>query len=404
MTDEVEPATAEVDTAPMEIIEVPGNIDFRFTTVISKVYYDNLEIDNLKGLIIVKDKAVKMEKLGMNLLDGSFILSGEYNTADLKNPFVNLDFNAQGIDIPKATAAFATVEKIAPVAKNATGKISLGMTFNSFLTQDMSPVMNSIEGKGKLSSDQIGLKSTPTFTKLGEALKTDVFNNMVLKNIAISFVIEKGNLSVEPFDTKLSDATLTISGQQSLDNTLDYSINIAAPRKMLGLENQAVNNLYAGAASKGLNITPAESINVLAKVTGPINDPKVSLDLKESAKQAAQAIKEEVKKVVETKIEDTKVKAREEADKIMKEAEKQAAVIKSEGKKLADAARSEARSGAEKLEKEAKNPLAKAAAKKSGEKIISEGDKKAQNIEKEADNKANKLLQEAKTRSDKLLQ
>ena len=165
MSSEEEPATAEADTAPMKIIEVPGNIDFRFTSAISKVYYDKLEIDNLKGLIIVKDKAVKMEKLAMNLLDGSFTLSGEYNTADLKNPFVNLDFNAQGIDIPKTTEAFATVEKIAPVAKNATGKISLGMTFNSFLTQDMSPVMNSIEGKGKLSSDQIRTEKYPIIHK-----------------------------------------------------------------------------------------------------------------------------------------------------------------------------------------------------------------------------------------------
>jgi hypothetical protein len=404
MSSEKETTTAEADTAPMKIIDVPGNIDFRFTSAISKLYYDKLEIDNLKGLIIVKDKTVKMEKLSMNLLDGSFLLSGEYNTADLKNPFVNLDFNAQGIDIPKTTQAFATVEKIAPVAKNATGKISLGMTFNSFLAQDMSPVMNSIEGKGKLSSAQIGISSTPSFTKLGEALKTDVFKNMVLKNIAISFEIEKGNLKVEPFDTKMSDATLTIGGQQSLDNTLDYSVNIAAPRKMLGLDNQAVNNLYAGVASKGLNITPSENINVLAKITGPINDPKVTLDLKENAKQGVQAIKEEVKKVVETKVEDTKVKAREEADKILKEAEKQAQVIRAEGKKLADAARSEAKANADKLEKEAKNPLAKTAAKASSDKLRSEGDKKAQKIEKEADDKANKILQEAKVSSDKLLQ
>lgn len=404
MTSEEEPATAEVDTSPMSIIEVPGNIDFRFTSSISKVYYDKLVIDNLKGLIIIKDKAVKMDKLGMNLLDGSFLLSGEYNTADLKNPFVNLDFNAKGIDIPKTTEAFVTVGKIAPVAKNATGKVSLGMTFNSFLTQQMSPITNTIEGKGNLSSDQIGLKGTPTFTKLGDALKTDVFKNMVLKNIAINFTIEKGSLKVEPFDTKLSDATLTIGGQQTLENTLDYSINIAAPRKMLGLENQAVNNLYSGAASKGLNIQPSENVNILAKVTGPITDPKVSLDLKENAKQAVQAVKEEVKKVIETKIEDTKAKAREEADKIMKEAEKQAATIRAEGKKLADVARSEARSSADKLEKEAKNPLAKAAAKKSGEKLISEGDKKATKIEKESDDKANKLLQEAKAKADKLLQ
>jgi cell division septum initiation protein DivIVA len=407
MTDEEAPATAETDTAPMQVVEVPGNIDFRLASTINKIYYDKLTIDNLKGLIIVKDKAVKMQNLSMELLDGSFVLSGEYNTMDIKNPFVNLDFEAKGIDIPKTTETFATVSKIAPVAKNASGKISLGMSFNSFLTQDMTPVMNSIAGKGKLSSEQIGLKKSASFSKIGEALKTDAFNNMVLKNINISFEIIKGSLYVEPFETKMGDATMLISGQQSFDNSLDYSINLGMPRKMLGLNNNAITSLYSSATSKGLNITPAENVNILAKVTGPISDPKVTLDLKDNAKQAAKAVKEEIKQAatqaIEAKKEDIKVQARAEADKIIKEAEKQAQLIREEGKNLANTTRSEANSNADNLVKEAKNPLAKAAAKATADKMKSEGEKKAQKIESESNGKADKVIQEARAKADNLL-
>jgi hypothetical protein len=399
--------TAAADTAPMELFEVPGNIDFRFSSAINKTYYDNLVIDNLKGLIIIKDHAVKMQNVSMNLLDGSILLSGEYNTLDLKNPFMNLDFTAKGIDIPKTADAFATVGKMAPVVKNATGKVTLDMTFNSFLNQDMTPVMNSINGTGKLLSDQIGIKKSPTFSKIGSALKTNAFDNMAFKNIDISFEIIKGSIYVDPFETKMGDAVMIISGKQSLDNTLDYSINMGMPRKMLGLNNDAVTNLYSGAAAKGLNITPSENVHILAKVTGPMNDPKVTLDLKENAKNAVKEVKDEIKKAateaIETKKEEVKVKARAEADKILKDAEKQAQMIKDEGKKLADATRSEANSNADKLVKEAKNPIAKAAAKASADKIKSEGEKKAQSIEKEANNNADKVMKEARTKADNLL-
>jgi hypothetical protein len=97
-----EETVAVEDTSAMEVFEVPGNIDFRFVSTIGKVLFDKLDIRNLQGIIHMKDKKVKLEKLSMNTLDGSLALSGEYNTQDIKNPLVDLNINATGIEYPKA--------------------------------------------------------------------------------------------------------------------------------------------------------------------------------------------------------------------------------------------------------------------------------------------------------------
>jgi hypothetical protein len=399
------------DTTALKAFEVPTNIDFRFTSSIGYLKYDKLDIKNLLGIIYMKDGRVVMENLSMNTLDGSLKISGEYNSQDIRNPLVDFHINASGIDIPKAFVAFDILGKIAPIASKATGKITLGLSYSSLLKSDMKPVLNTISGDGRLQSERIGIQSSDAFTTIGQALKTDALNNLTLKNIDLSFIIQDGTLQVKPFETSMNNIDMKIEGEQSFDNTLNYAINLIVPRQLLGLENPAINNLYSQAASHGIQIDKSETVDLLVKLTGAMKNPQVKIDLKQNASTTVENIKEEVKEtakeVIETKKEevkeDVKKKAREEADKILNEADKQATQIKAEGKRAADAVRAEANKNADNVVKEAKNPVAKAAAEQTAKKIRQEGEEKAKQIEKEANSKADKVLQDAHERADKLL-
>ena len=404
--DEEETEVAE-DTVPLTVFEVPANVDFKLLSKLNKIYYDKLEIDNASGIIIIKDGKVLLDDLKMNLLKGSMKLNGEYNTQDISAPMVNFGIQASDIDIPSAFDAFEVLGELAPVAKNATGRVSLAMTYNSLLDEQMNPVMNSIAGKGSFSSQKIGVSNSGIFTKIGKELKTDKFDNLILEDLEVDFEIKDGRIYIDPFDTKMSKTNFIIGGDQGIDKTINYVINIIVPRAELGSgADAAINNLYASAASQGLNLSPSENINMDVKVGGTILDPEVALNLKENIKRSTEEIKEAVKekareKVVEKK-EEVKAKASEQAEKIMKEAEIKAAQIKSEAKKAANTVRKESKDKADLLVKEAKNPIAKKAAEVSAKKIKSEGEEKAGKIEKEADTKADRVIKEARAKADKL--
>jgi hypothetical protein len=408
MTEEQVPESeAAEDTVPLSVFEVPANIDFRLVSEIGKIIYDKLEINNTYGIISIKDSKVVLENLNMNLLQGSMKLNGAYNTQDISAPLVDLGIKASGIDIPSAFNAFDVIAELAPVAKNATGKINLEMTYNSLLDEQMSPVLNSITGKGSFSGQQIGISNSGIFSKIGKELKTDKFDNLVLENVAIAFEIKNGRIYVDPFETKMKKTTFVIGGDQGIDQTMNYTININVPRTELGsAANQAINNLYASAVSKGINLSQSENMNIGVNVGGTFSDPRVSLNLKDNvtqtAKEIKEAVKETVKKEIETKKEEVRAKADEQAQKILEEAEKQAAQIRAEAKKTANSVRWEANDKADKLVKEAKNPLAKKAAEASAQKIRQEGEEKAQKIENEADDKAEKIMQEAREKADML--
>lgn len=409
-TSEVE-ETADEDTSALEVIKVPENIDFRLNSKIDNLVYDDMVITNVFGIIKIVDSRVLLDRLQMNALDGTLKVSGEYNTQDIKSPLVDFELDASNISIPKTFAAFDIIETIAPVASKATGKVSVNTQISSFLQHDMKPVLNTVVGRGNLKSKQIGIEGSSAFTAISDKLNTDAFKNLTLSDIDLDFEIKGSQVFVSPFEAKFGKTSLEIGGNQGFDKQMDYTVNMAIPTSLLGDANKAVDNLYASAASKGINVPKKEQINVNARITGDFTDPKVSMDLKDAAKKSTKEITEEIKEevekkaeeVIETKKEDAKAEARKEADKIMRDAEREAAEVRKQAKVAADKVRKEADINAEKLLNEAKNPLAKKAAEPTAKKIRDEGENKAKKIESEADVKANKILEEARKKSDALL-
>ncbi len=400
--------TTAADTAPLSVVAIPGNIDFKLVSRIDRILYDKLEIENAIGTILVKDSRLILDGLKMSMLEGSMQLSGEYNTKDIKNPSVDLDFKAITIDIPMAVKAFSTLQKFAPIADKAVGKVTLGMKYSSYLDPHMMPVMNSIVGKGNFTSNVIGLKSSAMFDKIGEALKTKAFNNMTMNNMGIDFEIRDGRLLVDPFETKVGNTTLMIGGSQGLDQTMNYAVGITIPRSDLGSSaNAIIDNMISKATSAGLKVDPLENLTIHAKVTGTFKDPKVGLDMKENSKKSKEEIKAQVMEAVKVEIDQKKEEARAaaqvEADKIMAEAAKQADLLKKNAEDAANIVRQEANTNADNIVKKAKDPISKKLAEEGAKQVRKEGEASAQKIIKEADAKAEAILKSAKEQSDKLL-
>lgn len=408
MTESAE-TVEDVDSVSLTVVEVPADIDFKLVSRIDKLYYDKLEITNTVGTILVKESRVILDGLRMNLLEGSMQLSGEFNTRDVSHPMVDFDFKASAIDIFSSFNAFSTLQKFAPIASKAVGKVTLGMNYTSYLDEHMMPRLSSIVGKGSFTSDQIGLKGSTTFDRIGNALKTNAFDNMSLSRFGIDFEIRDGKLLVKPFEVNVGKATLVVGGEQGLDQRMNYTVGISIPRSELGAAaNEPIDNLLSKAAGAGLEIDPLENLNIRAKVGGTFRDPSIGLDLNENTGNVKEALKEEVKQAVQEQIDNMEAEARAaaqaEVDKIMAAAQQEADLIRAKAAEAADIVRKEASANGEKLIAKAKDPISRQLATEGAKKIRQEGEDAAQKIIKEADGKAEAILKSAQEQADKLLQ
>jgi hypothetical protein len=398
------------DTAALSVVRIPRNINFNFDALIDDFSYENINARNVKGQIIVNDGVVSIRNAGMNILDGSVNMNADYDTRDSLKPSVKAAFKINDISVKNAFSTFNTVQKLAPAAKGIDGKISGNLDYSSLLGMDMMPVINSIYGSGKIQSDQLTLLESKTFDKMKDVLKLgDKYSN-TFRDVSISFRMADGRVYVSPFDIKTGNLKMNISGDQGLDQTINYIVKTEIPKSDLGSSvNSLIENLSSQAASYGINYKSSDVIKVSLKVGGTFSDPKVSpffgnstANNKGTIKETAQ---ETIKQTVNSTIEDGKAKARAEAEaqgaRLVKEAEEKASQIKEEAASSAAKIREEAALQSKKLIDEAssKGAIAKLAAQKSADAINKTADTKATQLVNEANIRADKLVEEAKAKS-----
>jgi hypothetical protein len=407
-----EPA-AETDTLVLSVVEIPGNIHLVLASSVDKVLFDNLEISKLKGRIIVGDSKVVMESVNMEMLEGSLSMSGEYNTRDMSAPFIDFAININNFDIPSSFHAFNTVEQLVPIAENLRGSYSTTLRMHSLLDPEMMPVLNSIDAKGRLRTSRVELVTSETFDRLAAALRLREDRENVLRDIDIRFSINNGRIYLEPFDIRMGPVNMMISGNQGIDQTLDYVMRLTVPRSEFGAgADQLIDNLAARAAGRGLDLRPGENVNVDARITGTFSDPQVSLDLRESARRTIDQVREQIRDQVidevERRVEDAGDRAREEAaeraGKIIKDAEQRAVQIRSAAQDAAQAIRKEAEANAIKIEQQAagRGRIAEAAAKRTADAVRREAGEKADALIREADERTEKIIEEARAEAERL--
>jgi uncharacterized protein involved in outer membrane biogenesis len=406
--EEVEEEVEIEDTTVLNAIEVPGNVDFTLTSFLKKVKYDKLDIDNIAGLIQIRDQKVMLTNLSMNLLEGSMIMSGEYNTQDIKSPMAEFDLDINSIDIPSTFIAFNTVQRLAPVAEIAKGDVSSKMEITTYLDEHMNPVLNTMVGGGKLMSNNIEISDSKTLQQIGDILKTDKYDVIRVNDLALNFEIRNGRVYIEPFKFDLGKSKVTLEGDQGIDMTMNYQMKMNIPKSELGATGEsAMEGLNALASEQGLSLDFGDELDVGFNVTGTFKDPKVRPVFEQGVRKISEQVKEEVKERVEKEVEKVKEEVKEEvnkeAERILREAEEQADKVREEARKAGEELiRLAEEEGQKRIKEAGNNPIKKIAAEEYAKRLKKEAEEKAQKLEKEADEKADNILQKANEEAERL--
>ncbi|HZK09322.1 MAG TPA: AsmA-like C-terminal region-containing protein [Bacteroidales bacterium] len=421
-------STSPADTASMGVIEIPADIHFTLTTQFDKVFYDNLELTNVNGKMVVADKAVTLDNLNMGILDGTASLSGKYDTRNPAHPQAQLDMRIADIDIQTAYKNIGTIEKFTPIAEKTQGKFTVNFDMTTLLDKGMMPVYSSLNGNGSLQTTTITIQNVNTFNKLADLLKMPDLKRLLMGPVDLSFEFINGKLHVQPFDIKYADMSASIGGWTALDQTISYDMILTIPRaKFGGAANDILENLVKEANKIGTNFSLGETVTVKANIGGTLSDPTVSIfpgegsgksmidDLKNKALEELQRQKEKLEQEARERFDKAKAEARVDAQKIIDDADQKARKIIADAQQQADAtmlkvaqsaekAKEEARKQADKLLDKAKEegPLAEAAAKAAIKNLLAEADNTADNLVKAAQKKSDDILDAARRQADKL--
>jgi hypothetical protein len=397
-----------------EVIPVPPHIDFTMKASAARVTYGTLTAANVRGDLKVKDQRVTLNGLQMEVLRGSIVANGFYETVITGRPAFGMDFRLTSVDIPTAFAALTTVQKLAPIARWAQGNVSGTVALNGTLGHDMVPVFTALTGKGAIETERLVLRSAPVLEKLSSTLSFDQLKAPGLGAVRASFDVADGRVHVKPFAVNANGIDMTVSGSNGIDQSLSYEMALAVPRNTLGTAaTSAVAKLAAQAGKAGEAFSTGQVVQLRARVGGTVTNPTITTNFagmaasaRDAAKDAAQQIAASgaatVKQKADSAADEAARRARAEGDRLIAEAERQADTIRSGGRALADKIRRESNARIDSLVARATNPIAKIAAQKSAERLRSETDQQAESVIREADARANAIVAQAKQKASAL--
>ncbi len=306
-------ATTTKKTTASEPFMVPANLDIDLYTQVDEFQYDKINIRNLSGILKIEDEVVKLNDVQGEALDGTIKINGSYSTKYNKvNPAIALSYDVSGVDVQKTFYAFNTGQKLMPIGKYLSGKLTSILSANGNLGDNMDIEMSTMSGSGNLFLIEGFLSKFAPLDKIASVLQVKQLEQLSLKDVKTFFEFSNGKLLVKPFTLKIKDIEMEIGGLQGFDETINYAINLKLPRALMGAKgNQLINSLAGSISTKGIPLKLGETVNLKLALSGTITNPFLKVDLKQTGETLAGQMTQQVKDFAQAKIDSVKNAARD---------------------------------------------------------------------------------------------
>lgn len=277
--DETATSTSNKTTSNNASLKIPEFLECTINANAKTVIYDNINLKNVKGKLLIKDQNANLIDMTTDLFNGKLGMSGNVSTKS-KTPKFDMVLAMQQFDISQSFKELEMLKALAPIAKVLQGKLNSSITLDGVLDENFSPVLSSITGDAlaELLTTKISENQSAILQGLDSKLNFIDFDKLDLKNLKTKLSFEKGQVAMKPFNISYKDIPIEVSGTHTFSNTMSYNVVFQVPAKYLGSD---VNSLLNKINDTEVNNM---SIPVTANLTGSFSKPNVSTDLASGVK------------------------------------------------------------------------------------------------------------------------
>ena len=252
---------------------VPRGLNLVLTTNIHTLKLDGSLLEQCKGLVALKEQRLHLKNLSFNTLGGAVTLTGSYDTRKRNQLKSNLNIDARGIDIARATTSISALRRSAPLSQMAKGKVSSQMSYYGEMDEKGTLDINTMKAKGLIQSHGLHFSNHPSLNQLATQLKDKRYRNFTTSPFSINFDMHNGQLDISPFEVKMVDKNIKAGGWYRIDNTINFSVKTTVKAKEIGGDVSKYVAMLSD-ANKPLPVT--------VKLTGDAKDPTIKYDTREA--------------------------------------------------------------------------------------------------------------------------
>lgn len=333
-----EEEAASNEDAELEVIPVPDNMDITLKTDIRELQYEDYDLKNVNGAIIVKDNVAKLVGFNGNTMGGNIKIDGTYDTKDLDNPMYKFKYDIKQLALQEAFKKSSAVRILAPIAEYIDGNFNSNSSFEGRLGQDMMPDFSTITAEGFLETIRSTVLNFPILEKIGTTLGIEELKSYEIKDSRNWFTVKDGAIEVEEHGFSHDDMHFKVGGKHYINQSIDYLVKAEIPRDKLeksnvaGVVNSGLDWINQQTSAKGLNLSVGDYVYLDIKIGGTLKKPTIKIiptgsggknlkdQVTDQVKEQANAVKDKVLTKAEAEMERRKeeamAKGQQEVDKV----------------------------------------------------------------------------------------
>ncbi|WP_437399079.1 AsmA family protein [Flagellimonas lutimaris] len=262
-----------------ERIKIPSFLDCTVEASANTVVYDNLNLKNVKGTLVIKDETATVKNLTSDLFGGTLGMSGSVSTKEEASTF-DMDLGMSNFNIGESFAGLDMLKTLTPLAAALQGKLNSDIKIAGNLNEDFTPNLATISGNllAELLSPTLDAQKAPWVSSLDSKLNFLDAKEINLDGLKTALSFDNGSVKVKPFTLKYKDININVDGSHTFDKQMQYKATLDVPAKYLGNE---VNKLISQMNDESLGDV---TVPVTANIGGNFTNPSVSTDLTSSVK------------------------------------------------------------------------------------------------------------------------
>jgi len=394
-----------IDSTESSLVRIPKNIDITLTSSAEKVTYKDMDMQDVKANLKIKDERANLAAVFMKSMGGNIKMDGLYDTSG-KVAKSDVSFRLDKMPIKESATAFSAFQAYAPILQSITGQFFSDMDFSVELDNQMNPIVKTINAKGTFKTNDIYPDGVAVLKKIGNVIKINELTNAKIDKLNASFKIQDGVISILPVAFNLNEMAASFQGDFNLNKELNFNLYLDVPREKLGANvNEILESFIGGLDFLKTNTSIGELIKMKFEITGLANNPKIKpIILGSEGETLVGTVTDIVEDKIETVKDEALLKAQAQADQLIAASTAQKEKLIFEAQKAGEDLKNQAILTSDKIMKEAgENPLKLMAAKVTTDKLKKEAAKQAVKLVETAEKNGDKLLNKAKIQADDLL-
>lgn len=214
------------DTSQMAALLLPSNIEATIRLRAHNVIYADMLMKRMRGIIMLRDGALNMQKLTASTDIGTIGLSALYTAPSKKDLKFGFGLEVKDLDLNKFINMLPAIDSIMPMLKEFEGIIDADIAATTDIDTAMNFVLPSLNAAIKLHGDSLVLLDTETFKSLSKWLLFKNKKRNMIDNMTVEVLIENSMLELFPFMFDIDRYRLGVMGSNDMALNYNYHVSV----------------------------------------------------------------------------------------------------------------------------------------------------------------------------------